>query len=112
MTDFGALGAIPFKAIIVDEAHRMKNKSSRLFRTLQTFPTEWRMILTGTPIQNNIEELWTLLHFVDRTNFSDLDDFLEKFGNMQNNSEVLILQELLRPYMLRFFLIYLCSIIS
>ena len=101
MSDYGVLSQIPFKCIIVDEAHRMKNQDSKLFRALQSFPTEWRMILTGTPIQNNVEELWTLLHYIDADNFSNLKNFMNDFGNMQDDSQVVKLQTILRPYLLR-----------
>ena len=53
-----------WEALIIDEGHRLKCKTSKLFEALQTLRTSFRLLLTGTPLQNNLEELWTLLHFL------------------------------------------------
>jgi len=52
--DMGPLRKVPWKCIIVDEAQRLKNKASLLFETLKEFPCERRLLLTGTPVQNNM----------------------------------------------------------
>jgi SNF2 family DNA or RNA helicase len=123
MADVTELSSIPFKAIIIDEAHRIKNRESKLFKILQMFSTEFRLLLTGTPIQvslsrvglydfqlfssyhfsdqNNIEELWTLLNFIDAQTFPSPTAFLNEYGTMTDESQVVKLQTLLRPYMLR-----------
>jgi len=62
--DSTELRKIPWRCIVVDEAHRLKNCNSKLNRELQNFPREYTILLTGTPIQNNTEELWALLNFV------------------------------------------------
>ena len=51
MSDAGMLSAIPFRAIAIDEAHRIKNRESKLCRILKLFETDYRLLLTGTPIQ-------------------------------------------------------------
>lgn len=48
---------------------RLKNKTCRLTTELRTFKYEHNILLTGTPLQNNTEELWTLLNFLEPTNF-------------------------------------------
>ena len=48
----------------VDEAHRLKNDDSLLYKTLIGFDTNHRMLITGTPLQNSLKELWALLHFI------------------------------------------------
>jgi len=58
-------------------------------------------MLTGTPIANATEELWALLHFANPTVFDDIDDFLERFGNMTDSKQVDELHTLLKPYLLR-----------
>ena len=63
MSDAQHLGGIPWAAIIVDEAHRLKNTTSKLATELIRWKRDHVLLLTGTPIQNNIEELWALLHF-------------------------------------------------
>eukprot|EP01060_Flectonema_neradi_P025856 TRINITY_DN3469_c1_g1_i5.p1 TRINITY_DN3469_c1_g1~~TRINITY_DN3469_c1_g1_i5.p1 ORF type:complete len:903 (+),score=142.02 TRINITY_DN3469_c1_g1_i5:37-2745(+) len=52
-------------SIVIDEGHRLKNECSTLFLKLQKFKSDFRMILTGTPVQNNIGELYAILHFLD-----------------------------------------------
>jgi superfamily II DNA or RNA helicase len=101
MADSAQLSQIPFKGVAIDEAHRIKNKESKLFRCLKLFHTEFRLLLTGTPIQNNIEELWTLLNFIDPAAFASQEAFSAEYGNMSDNAQVVKLQTLLRPYMLR-----------
>jgi SNF2 family DNA or RNA helicase len=92
LADAAFLSGIPFKAIAIDEAHRIKNRDSKLFRALQQFSTEYRLLLTGTPIQNNIEELWTLLHFIDAESFPSQEQFMEDFGELRDEAQVVKLQ--------------------
>ena len=47
-----------WKYIVVDEGHRLKNMNCRLLRELRTIPTANKLLLTGTPLQNNLSELW------------------------------------------------------
>ncbi len=65
----------------VDEAHRLKNKSSLLFEVLNYIhDTGRRLLLTGTPLQNNLNELWSLLHFVLPGIFRSETEFNELFS--------------------------------
>lgn len=64
---------------------------------------ESRFILTGTPIQNNTAELWTLLSFIQPSVFNSLDDFQEKFSDVKDKQQVERLRDVLRPFLLRFF---------
>lgn len=50
--------------IIIDEAHRIKNVDSLLSQIIRTFTSRGRMLITGTPLQNNLHELWALLNFI------------------------------------------------
>lgn len=55
------LGKIPWRYLIIDEAHRIKNENSSLSKTVRQMNTEHRLLITGTPLQNNLRELWALL---------------------------------------------------
>lgn len=58
------LGSIGWAVLMVDEAHRLKNDDSLLYKTLKEFDTNHRLLITGTPLQNSLKELWALLHFI------------------------------------------------
>ncbi|CUF79758.1 SNF2 helicase, putative [Bodo saltans] len=76
MADAAALcKLIPWDILIVDEAHRLKNFDCKLLKCLRKCQTEGRLLLTGTPLQNNVKELWSMLNFVVPTLFDDVDEF-------------------------------------
>lgn len=53
-----------WKYLVIDEAHRLKNFNCRLIKELRRYRTDNRLLLTGTPLQNNLGELWSLLNFL------------------------------------------------
>ena len=65
-----------------DEAHRLKNKDSKLYEALNDFSTANRLLVTGTPLQNDMQELWCLLHFLMPDKFDDLEEFTERFEDL------------------------------
>ena len=75
MNDASFLKHHSFKLLVVDEGHRLKNHECKLFATLKSFQTENRLLLTGTPLQNNLRELWSLLNFLLPTVFDSLQRF-------------------------------------
>lgn len=58
--------------LIVDEGHRIKNLNCRLVQELKMLPADNKLLLTGTPLQNNLSELWSLLNFLLPDVFDDL----------------------------------------
>jgi chromodomain-helicase-DNA-binding protein 1 len=64
LKDKSFLGAVSWACLMVDEAHRLKNEDSLLYKSLKEFDTNHRLLITGTPLQNSLKELWALLHFI------------------------------------------------
>lgn len=64
LKDKAFLGSLSWAVLMVDEAHRLKNDDSLLYKTLKEFETNHRLLITGTPLQNSLKELWSLLHFI------------------------------------------------
>jgi helicase SWR1 len=109
--------------MILDEAHNIKNFRSERWQTMMTFNTRARLLLTGTPLQNNLTELWSLLFFLhygqenegEDDAFAGLKDFQEWFRKpvdsiLEQNKQVLDqedqeqiakLHKVIRPYLLR-----------
>lgn len=79
MNDKAYLEAFRWKFIIVDEGHRIKNLNCKLIKTLKGFDSANRLLLTGTPLQNNLAELWSLLNFLLPDIFDDLEVFQRWF---------------------------------
>ncbi|VDQ08046.1 unnamed protein product [Trichobilharzia regenti] len=73
--DAGYLKNVPFKALIIDEGHRLKNPLSKLYKCLTKFSVGLRLLVTGTPLQNRLSELWSLLHFILPEIFTSLAMF-------------------------------------
>ena len=115
--DMKELKKIPWKFAIIDEGHRLKNMNCRLIRELKSICGAGcnRLLLTGTPLQNNLTELWSLLNFLLPDIFDDLDSFQAWFDfdfSREDNDErvfkgemqagvVSKLHQILRPFLLR-----------
>ncbi|XP_063223834.1 chromatin-remodeling complex ATPase chain Iswi isoform X2 [Bacillus rossius redtenbacheri] len=93
-----------WRYMVIDEAHRIKNEKSKLSEIVREFKTTNRLLLTGTPLQNNLHELWSLLNFLLPEVFSSSDDFDAWFNTnsfLGDNSLVDRLHAVLRPFLLR-----------
>ncbi|KYK71393.1 SWI2/SNF2 ISWI-like (AT hook), partial [Toxoplasma gondii TgCatPRC2] len=93
--------------LIMDEAHRIKNEKSVLSEVVRRFRPRRRLLITGTPLQNNLRELWALLNFImpqlfDVTlDFAALFDFSRLNTEQQQHQVITTLHRILRPFMLR-----------
>jgi len=99
-----------WKYFILDEAQNIKNFKSKRWQTLLNFHSQRRLLLTGTPLQNSLMELWSLMHFLMPNLFSSHQEFREWFSNPLNEmieqgqtNDLLIkrLHKVLRPFVLR-----------
>jgi SNF2 family DNA or RNA helicase len=112
------LSKIHWHYIIIDEGHRIKNASCKLNADLKHYVSSHRLLLTGTPLQNNLEELWALLNFLLPNIFNSSEDFSQWFNkpfqsNGESSAEEALLSEeenlliinrlhqVLRPFVLR-----------
>lgn len=113
MIDRKFLQRFQWKYLIVDEGHRIKNLNCRLVRELKMLPTDNKLLLTGTPLQNNLAELWSLLNFLLPEVFDDLKSFESWFDiNSLGEAESVVaaereknilsmLHQILTPFLLR-----------
>eukprot|EP00897_Mesotaenium_endlicherianum_P005993 jgi/Mesen1/5421/ME000269S04551 len=117
-SDRPRLSRVRWQYLIIDEGHRIKNAACKLNADLKHYASAYRLLLTGTPIQNNLDELWTLLNFLLPSIFCSSDDFAQWFSKpfegvndgapdqalLTEEENLLVinrLHQVLRPFMLR-----------
>ncbi|KAK7866774.1 hypothetical protein R5R35_008759 [Gryllus longicercus] len=108
----GFFGSYKWLYLVVDEGHRLKNKDCKLTKLLTSFSSSNRLLLTGTPLQNNLEELWSLLRFLTPEIFGNIEDLELLISSEDMQSETIVEQEIkegivsklhaaLQPFILR-----------
>lgn len=98
-----ALKQFAWEYIIIDEAHRIKNEESSLAQVLRLFNSRNRLLITGTPLQNNLHELWALLNFLLPDVFGESEAFDQWFSGQDQDQDTVVqqLHRVLRPFLLR-----------
>eukprot|EP00730_Choanoeca_flexa_P005475 TRINITY_DN11954_c0_g2_i1.p1 TRINITY_DN11954_c0_g2~~TRINITY_DN11954_c0_g2_i1.p1 ORF type:complete len:1049 (+),score=356.30 TRINITY_DN11954_c0_g2_i1:52-3198(+) len=99
-----ALKRFVWEYIVIDEAHRIKNENSKLSLVLREIRSRRRLLITGTPLQNNLHELWALLNFLLPDIFRSAEDF-DRYFNTEDIHEkddmIHKLHAILKPFLLR-----------
>ncbi|KAE8598858.1 hypothetical protein XENTR_v10016966 [Xenopus tropicalis] len=101
LTDCPELRNIHWRCVVIDEAHRLKNRNCKLLEGLKMMDLEHKVLLTGTPLQNTVEELFSLLNFLEPDRFPSESNFMQEFGDLKTEEQVQKLQGILKPMMLR-----------
>jgi hypothetical protein len=103
--DFYWLGEVNWSSLILDEAQAIKNPISQKSRVLKQYKAGHRLALTGTPIENRLEELWAIMDFLNPGYLGSLTSFrrafihpIEKHGNKERSE---LLKRLIKPFLLR-----------
>ena len=78
------LKKIKWELLIIDEAHRIKNENALLSKNVRLLQSKFRLLVTGTPLQNNLHELWALFNFLMPNLFSSSSEFDDLFGTSNN----------------------------
>uniref|UniRef100_A0A4W6DQE2 Chromodomain helicase DNA binding protein 1 n=1 Tax=Lates calcarifer TaxID=8187 RepID=A0A4W6DQE2_LATCA len=100
LKDKSFLGNVNWAFIGVDEAHRLKNDDSLLYKTMIDFKSNHRLLITGTPLQNSLKELWSLLHFIMPEKFHSWELFEDEHGKGRDSGYTSLHKEL-EPFLLR-----------
>lgn len=111
LQDHSSFRRMRWQYLVLDEAHNIKNFKSKRWQKLLNFNSRNRLLLTGTPLQNNLMELWSLMHFLMPNVFSSHKDFKDWFsnpltgmieGSREYNEDIINrLHKVLRPFLLR-----------
>lgn len=92
------LNRIRWAGLVVDEGQRLKNDKSQLYERLCRMKFDFKALLTGTPLQNNIRELFNLIQFLDSD--KDADELEKQYGNLTAEN-IRSLHDMIRPFFLR-----------
>jgi SNF2 family DNA or RNA helicase len=103
--DIELISSFSFHYIILDESQVIKNPASMLFRTVTRLKSEYKLVLTGTPIENSLTDLWTQLNFVNPGLLGDLAFFRREFAKpiekLGDDEKEVKLRKIIQPFILR-----------
>jgi len=99
------LSSVKWQAVILDEAQAIKNAATKRSQAAMSLQAKFKLITTGTPIENHLGELWNLFHFINPGLLGTLNSFNERFAipieRYQDRDAKLKLKKLIRPFILR-----------
>lgn len=97
--------SFPWHGLILDEAQKIKNPDIQVTQAIERFPSAFRLALTGTPIENQLTELWSIFNFLNKGYLGSLSSFRKHFAypieRHQDPTTTARLQRLVRPFILR-----------
>ena len=99
--DLAALQKFSFRAIILDEAQNIKNPESMVARAAKALKAEHKLALTGTPLENRLLDLWSIMEFVHPGYLPERGKFLEQYDRGASQPARALLSSRMRPVMLR-----------
>lgn len=103
--DIELISQFRFHYIILDESQVIKNPASMLYRTVTRLKSDFKLVLTGTPVENSLTDLWTQLNFVNPGLLGDLTFFRREFAKpiekMGDDEKELKLRKIIQPFILR-----------
>jgi SNF2 family DNA or RNA helicase len=103
--DIESIQSIQWLAVILDEAQNIKNPTAKQTQAIRKIPSEFRVALTGTPVENRLSELWSIMHFLNPNYLGTRQSFRQNFGLPieRYHDEVAVnqLRQLTAPFILR-----------
>ena len=107
LRDMSAIEAVPWDLIVLDEGQRIKNWESKISRAVRTLESRFALVLSGTPLENRLDELFTVARFVDPFRLGPAHEFFNRHrvvdekGKVTGYQRLDELRETLRPILLR-----------
>lgn len=101
LKDVQYLNNYNWEVLVIDEGHRIKNSQGKKNKSMRDLNVRHRIILTGTPIQNSLEELWTLLRFVSPNYFTETPSFVENEIDSLDQETIIKTRKMIEPHLLR-----------
>jgi len=105
LRDAEGLGQVKWGTLILDEAQFVKNSRTKTSLAIQRFNADWKLALTGTPMENHLGELWSIFRNVSPGLFGSWDNFRERFASpiekYQDAERQIALSRVIRPFVLR-----------
>ena len=98
LNDINLLSDIQFANLVIDEAQHIKNQKTKIYRAIRSLKAKTRLILTGTPVENNIQEYWGLMKLANPIVFSKINPFQK---NAENDQVIERIKRLTAPFLLR-----------
>ncbi|GAG91815.1 unnamed protein product, partial [marine sediment metagenome] len=103
--DIDFLETIQFSGLIIDESQNMKNYTSQQTQAINKLRSQYRICLSGTPIENRLLELWSLFNFLNPSLLGNREEFQEKFiipiERFQNQEAIDDLKTIIAPFIMR-----------